>query len=536
MNPTLKVIKSRGAIVFAGLFVSILLLVMTSRTIKWDNVSQAFATAIWLPWVPLAVATYMVGMLLRGLRLKQLVGGEATVTTATASNIIAVGYAVNNILPARLGEFARAGMLAERTGLPYALALTVTFLERLLDGLTILCLFVAASLITPTEAWMRNAAQIAGLIFAMVLPCVFFLAIFPQVSFNLASQVTHPFGRKIHHKVLALTTQVSRGFSCLRDATSTLTVLLLSFIIWIVEGLMFALIMPCFKLTLSPIKAMAVMAFTNLGILVPSTPGYLAVYHRCCSEALQAVTSKPGASFLPPFVPPIISQAIMPFNIATVDPSTAISYAVVVHLIFYSTVTIWGVIAMARYGVELGATAALAWEAKPVGLAELSAESSFALITSVPSLKSEELPIKLTPFWIALTEAMCPAVAPIDSAQQKQACTLAAQFLCEELSALPLKLRTLLKIGMFGFRLLALCFGFNLFENLNLEKRIALVNAWSFGKIALTRKMFKPLRSIALLAYFEDSAVQNSLDRTQTARQNSSNSTDSPALTEVPKQ
>ena len=154
MNSTLKVIKSRGAIVFAGLFVSMLLLVMTSRTIKWDNVSQAFATAIWLPWVPLAVATYMVGMLLRGLRLKQLVGGEATVTTATASNIIAVGYAVNNILPARLGEFARAGMLAERTGLPYALALTVTFLERLLDGLTILCLFVAAILTEPSEAWM----------------------------------------------------------------------------------------------------------------------------------------------------------------------------------------------------------------------------------------------------------------------------------------------------------------------------------------------------------------------------------------------
>lgn len=88
----------------------------------------------------------------------------------------------------------------------------------------------------------------------------------------------------------------------------------------------------------------------------------------------------------------------MPFNIATVRSSTAISYAVVVHLIFYSTVTIWGVIAMVRYGVELGATAALAWEAKPVGLAELASESNFALITSVPSLKSEELPIKLTPF------------------------------------------------------------------------------------------------------------------------------------------
>ncbi|MBK9201381.1 MAG: hypothetical protein IPL73_02835 [Candidatus Obscuribacter sp.] len=222
----------------------------------------------------------------------------------------------------------------------------------------------------------------------------------------------------------------------------------------------------------------------------------------------------------------------MPFNIATVDPSTAISYAVVVHLIFYSTVTIWGVIAMVRYGVELGATAALAWEAKPVGLAELASESNFALITSVPSLKSEELPIKLTPFWIALTEAICPAVAKIDSTQQKQACTMAAQFLCEELSALPLKLRTLIKIGMFGFRFIAIAFGLNLFENLSLDKRVTLVNAWSFGKIELTRKMFKPLRSIALLAYFEDSAVQKSLDDMEAERKTG---TVSPAMTEVPK-
>lgn len=130
MNSTLKIIKSRGAIVFAGLAISVFLLVMTGRTIKWEVVTNAFKSAVWLPWVPLAVFTYMVGMLLRGLRLQQLVGNEANLTVATASNIIAVGYAVNNILPARLGEFARAGMLAERTGLPYALSLTVTFLER----------------------------------------------------------------------------------------------------------------------------------------------------------------------------------------------------------------------------------------------------------------------------------------------------------------------------------------------------------------------------------------------------------------------
>ena len=129
-----RIIKSKGTIVVGGFIISLLLLVMTAKKINWQLVHDAFASATWLPWLPLAVLTYLIGMLLRGLRLKQLVSTEASLTVSTASNIIAVGYATNNILPARLGEFARAGMLAERTGLPYALSLTVTFLERLLDG------------------------------------------------------------------------------------------------------------------------------------------------------------------------------------------------------------------------------------------------------------------------------------------------------------------------------------------------------------------------------------------------------------------
>ncbi|MBK8220299.1 MAG: flippase-like domain-containing protein [Candidatus Obscuribacter sp.] len=518
MNSTLKIIKSRGAIVFAGLAISVFLLVMTGRTIKWEVVTNAFKSAVWLPWVPLAVFTYMVGMLLRGLRLQQLVGNEANLTVATASNIIAVGYAVNNILPARLGEFARAGMLAERTGLPYALSLTVTFLERLLDGLTILSLFVIASFITPTQDWMRNASQIAALAFAMVIPCVMMLALFPQMSLSLISQLSHPFGRKLHHKALAITTQVTRGFSCLRDAGSAMVVLFLSFLIWGVEGLMFALVMPCFLMLFSPVKALAVMSFTNLGILVPSTPGYLAVYHRCCSEALQAVTSQQGAGMLTPFLPADVLRVIMPVSVNMVDPSTAISYAVVVHLIFYATVTIWGVIAMARYGMELGTTAALAWEAKPLPLQELEAQAhNFALITSTPVVKNEVLCFKKTPFWRSLTEAMVlPAEEhQLSLAEEERARALedATDFLCREISSLPPKLAGMLKIGTIGFRVLAALISFNTFENLSLKRRSAMVNAWSYGKVSLTRKLFKPLRSLALLAFFENEAVQTALEK-----------------------
>jgi uncharacterized protein (TIRG00374 family) len=285
-----RIIKSKGTIVASGFIISLLLLVMTAKKINWQLVQDAFTSATWLPWLPLAVLTYLIGMLLRGLRLKQLVSTEASLTVSTASNIIAVGYATNNILPARLGEFARAGMLAERTGLPYALSLTVTFLERLLDGLTILSLFVLAIFVTPTEQWLKPAAMVAGLLFGCAIPSVLMLAFAPQLSLSLASQFSIPLGRKWHNRALALVTQVTRGLSCLRDALQLFLLLATSFVIWITEGLMFALVMPCFNLPISLVKAIAVMAFTNLGILVPSSPGYIGTYHVCCKTALLAVT------------------------------------------------------------------------------------------------------------------------------------------------------------------------------------------------------------------------------------------------------
>lgn len=513
-----RIIKSKGTIVVGGFIISLLLLVMTAKKINWQLVHDAFASATWLPWLPLAVVTYLIGMLLRGLRLKQLVSTEASLTVSTASNIIAVGYATNNILPARLGEFARAGMLAERTGLPYALSLTVTFLERLLDGLTILSLFVLAIFVTPTDQWLKPAAMVAGLLFGCALPSVLMLAFAPQLSLSLASQLSIHLGRKWHTRALALVTQVTRGLSCLRDASTALSVLATSFVIWITEGLMFALVMPCFNMPISLVKAIAVMAFTNLGILVPSSPGYIGTYHVCCKTALLAVTGSETTQVTNKAVEQAAVQtyqlANMPFlsnSIGNISESTALSYAVVVHLVFYITVTIWGVIAMARYGLELGTTAALAWEAKPI--TNLPETEAMAVITSVPTQKQSNHCFKITPFWLAIVDSSVPTGSLVLSAKERsEAVTYATQFVCSELSALPSSLRILFKIGILGFRSITIASNLCPFENLSSERQAKIINAWSYGPIGTTRKLFKPLRSLALLAFFEHPAILAALN------------------------
>src|SRR6185369_4029582 len=113
------------------------------------------------PWLPLALASYLGGQWLRGFRLRRLLRPEVEVTTATATNVVVVGYAVNNILPARLGELARAWILMERSGLSIVQTLTITLVERLLDAAVLLALFGVTTLALTVPSALSAAVPVA---------------------------------------------------------------------------------------------------------------------------------------------------------------------------------------------------------------------------------------------------------------------------------------------------------------------------------------------------------------------------------------
>src|SRR4051794_28143869 len=132
--------KSRFAAVL-GVVISLGFVALAAHRLDWSGVRAALGAAHLWPWLPLAIASYVAGHLVRGVRLRLILRGQAEVTRLEAANIVVVGYAVNNLLPARVGELARSAILSERTGLPFAQSLTTTILERILDGLAILALF-----------------------------------------------------------------------------------------------------------------------------------------------------------------------------------------------------------------------------------------------------------------------------------------------------------------------------------------------------------------------------------------------------------
>jgi glycosyltransferase 2 family protein len=455
-----------------------LLGLLASSVFAWlalRHLDVASLVATWrgarpMPWVLLAVGCYVAGHLVRGQRLRILVQLEATVPLATASNIVVVGYASNNVLPARLGEFVRAGMLAERTGIPLAQSLTVTLIERLLDGITILVLLVASAIaIDQRGGWVWEAARVGGLVFGGAVTVLAAAIFLPHAFLSMASRMTTSLSPRWRDRALALATSVIHGGACLRRPRDASRVALCSLIVWLLESAMFACILPVFALPLRLAPAAVAMSITNLGILLPSTPGYIGPFHYFCSQAL-------------------IAQGV--------PPATALSYAVLVHLSFFLPVTLWGAGAVLWYGVQVGATAAAARAARAAPEREVLGGVGVHVIARLASSRS---PGRVTPFDLALTEALVTPRGGADRAHVAEA----AAFVAQEIDALPARLRALVAVGMLAFRLFVRVRYGRAFRSLDLVRRRAAVHAWAFGRIAPLRQLFRPLRSTALLAYWE---------------------------------
>ena len=82
-----------------GLAGSAVFVALAFRRLDFASVLSTWKTAHLFPWLPFMVASYLLGHVVRGQRLRVLVRRETFLPLPTASNIVVVGYASNNVFP-----------------------------------------------------------------------------------------------------------------------------------------------------------------------------------------------------------------------------------------------------------------------------------------------------------------------------------------------------------------------------------------------------------------------------------------------------
>ncbi len=196
---------------------------------------------------------------------------------------------MNNILPARIGEFVRAHSLGRIIGESRAKVLATVAIERLLDGVTLSAFF---AILFPL--WSNNLDS-ASLLFKVAYMFAFasigaFLVIFLRKPiFLVLNFLDSKIGMSGVSYLLKRIEKFIVGLEPLAMPRLLLPVLLLSIVVWSVELYAYYLITLAFSQSLNLGDLSLFLAAVNFSSLVPAAPGGIGTIEAFASFALAKV-------------------------------------------------------------------------------------------------------------------------------------------------------------------------------------------------------------------------------------------------------
>jgi uncharacterized protein (TIRG00374 family) len=234
----------------------------------------------------------------------------------------AIGFAANNLIPARVGELVRAVVCGRLARLPVSGVFATLAVERVLDGLvTVGLLFLVMALPgfpSPEKAGtVLTGMRILALVMGVVGVGMIALAMMPERSLALVERIA---GRMLparaRRPALTIAEGFIRGLGVLRNPR-----LLAVSLGWAVFQWLF-------------ITSSIYFGFRAFGI---DEPGYRgALFLQSAINLAVAVPSAPG------FFGPLEAAARYGLGLWDVDPSRAVSFAIGYHLGGFIPVTLLG--------------------------------------------------------------------------------------------------------------------------------------------------------------------------------------------------
>jgi len=285
-----------------GCLIGLGFLYMAGRKVDFTLMWEAF-TKVNYWFVLLAIPVIFLSHFLRALRWRFLMSPIKRVDLASLFSALLIGYMANILMPAHLGELLRAYVLGKKRGVSASSTFATIVVERIIDVFALLLLMVFAILLYPFPDWINKAGYAmlvgtAGLfLFLVLLKNHFaFFERFLKILFRpLPKGLQEKLGRGIKSFVV--------GIVPLRNGSDYFVVAVLSVVIWACYGFILHMILHAFDFVsvyhLPWSASLIILVVTTIGIVVPSSPGYVGTYHWLCqiSLAMFEVPAGPALSF-----------------------------------------------------------------------------------------------------------------------------------------------------------------------------------------------------------------------------------------------
>ena len=279
---------------WVGIAVSLLCMGLLFTKIDPAKVAAAFREMDWRYLVPAIIATF-ISYFGRAVRWHFLLLHLKGIPFRSLYPATIIGYMANGLLPARLGEFVRAFVLARKEGLDTSAVFATLVVDRLCDGFTVLLMLLLTFFTLHLPAGMESVQQkmIAGGYITLALYCavIAFLVLLKRRTswtLGLVGKMLNPLPAVFSEKLIPLLGSFIGGIRLATTPRELLAVFGSSIFIWAFCAWPVDLLLRSFGIVLPFNGSLFILIFLVFGVMVPASPGYIGTYHFACVTALKA--------------------------------------------------------------------------------------------------------------------------------------------------------------------------------------------------------------------------------------------------------
>jgi len=265
-----------------GFLVSAVLLYLAFRKVDARQLAESLAQAEYI-WLVPAFFLMLISIVFRAIRWKYLIRPITEAEFFHLFSASAIGLMANNLLPARLGEIARAWVIGEKAGISKTASFATIVVERVFDGFTVIFFLVILLLFGNLEfpSALRNVAYAAVAFYILALVFLAMLRFKREKAFALVKVLTARLPAGAAEKVMKLLGSFVEGLTVLKRPWDITAAGLLSFLVWIPNIAVMHIVIRSFGLDIDILSSITVFIIVTFGIMIPSAPGFVGTVQYC---------------------------------------------------------------------------------------------------------------------------------------------------------------------------------------------------------------------------------------------------------------
>lgn len=271
-----------------GIVLSVVFVYFSLRGLDYEKVLAGLQNVNYVYLLPAALVSFVVAAL-RSLRWGIILSPVKHIGQRELFPICCVGFMAVVLAPMRMGEFVRPYLLKSKDLVPFSSALATVFVERVMDSMTVLGIFLIVVWGMPVPPWLAKSGYFAlsALVVMIAFMCLLYFR--TATTMRLLGPLLGLLSERVRRKVEGLIHTFVDGFRIIANFRRLAATVILSAMVWGLSGAMIYSLFYFHGFELSLLAAYLVLVVNVIGISLPTAPGMLGNFQFSCITALLMV-------------------------------------------------------------------------------------------------------------------------------------------------------------------------------------------------------------------------------------------------------